>query len=102
MPSEAQWQDMNMTFDERGNLTFNDFTGSEHLAEIYRIIGPGNRRDILHLDSAYKTRCPVMVTVDRDILNHKIELEALLRLRIFHPENDEVELKTFISTALGN
>jgi hypothetical protein len=101
MPSEAQWQDMNMTFDEL-DITFNDFKGSEHLLEICRIIGAGNRRDILHVDSAYKTGCQVMVTADRDILDHKTELEALLGLRIVHPENDEAELKVFISSALGN
>jgi hypothetical protein len=97
VPSEAQWRDMNMTFDELGNITFNDFTGSEHLQEICRIIGPDKRRDALHVDSAYKTGCKVMVTVDRDILDHKAELEMLLKLRIFHPENDKEDLKKFIS-----
>ena len=95
MVSNAQWRDLNTTWDELTG-TWDDFKGSEHLNEIMRIIGPGNRRDALHVDSAYKTGCAALVTVDTDIQDHQRELEALLRLRNFHPENDREELRRFI------
>ena len=98
--SGAQWRDLNTTWDELTG-TWDDFKGSEHLSEIMRIIGPGNRRDALHVDSAYKTGCAALVTVDTDILDHRSKLEALLRFRIFHPENDKEELRRFIVECFG-
>lgn len=93
--SSAQWRDLNVTWGElRG--TWDDCTGSEHLSEIMRIIGPGNRRDALHLDSAYKSGCAAIVTADNDILDHKSNLGVLLGLRIFHPQHDNDALHRFI------
>ena len=42
-----------------------------------------------------------MITVDGAILDHKNELEALLALRIFHPQKDKAELLRFIADAVG-
>jgi len=95
MPSDAQWRDLNVSWEELKG-TWDDFTGSEHLPEIRRIIGPENRRDTLHIDSAAKTGCVAMITVDRDILDHRNELEALLGLKFFHPTNDEHEFRRFV------
>lgn len=93
--SNAEWRDLNVTWGElRG--TWDDFTGSEHLSEIMGIVGRENRRDALHVDSAYKTGCAAIITADRDILDHKRELELVLRLRIFHPEHDKDALRRFI------
>jgi len=96
--SDAQWRDLNTTWEELGG-TWEDMKGSEHLTEISRIVDPSNRRDALHLDSAYKTGCAAFVTVDRDILDHRDELEQLLSIRIFHPELDKTELDRFIAAA---
>ena len=95
MVSNAQWRDLNTTWDELTG-TWDDFKGSEHLNQIMRIIGPENRRDALHIDSAYKTGCTALITVDTDILDHKRNLEALLQLRIFHPEDDREEIRHLI------
>jgi|SRR5437667_8193573 len=99
-PSDAEWRDLNTTWDEMTG-TWDDFKGSQHLLEIRRIIGAANRRDALHVDSAFKTGCAAIVTVDRDILDHKNELEALLGLRIFHPDNDKENLHRFVIDRCG-
>jgi hypothetical protein len=97
--SDAQGRDLNTTWAELHG-TWDDFKGSEHLKEILKIVGPANRRDVLHLDSAYKAGCAAMMTVDEDdILVHKHELETLLALRIFHPQKDKAELLHFIADA---
>jgi hypothetical protein len=100
--SATKWSDLNGAWDDlTGTEAWDRLNGSPHLAEILRIIGAGNRRDALHVDSAYKSGCAAIVTVDRDILDHKEALEALLGLRIFHPEIDGEELHTMIRHRCG-
>lgn len=95
VPSDAQWRDLNVKgWSGLAHTTWNDFKGSERLPEIRKIIG--GRRDALHVDSAYKTGCRAFVTVDGDILNHRQQLEALLGVRVFHPERDAEALRRFI------
>lgn len=98
--SDAQWRDLNTTWDELAG-TWDDFAGSAHLPEIIRIIGPTDRRDALHIDSAYKTGCVAFVTADSDILDHKGEL-ALLGVRFFHSDRDSEELRRFIADRCGS
>ena len=86
-PSAAQIQDLNMPISELPG-TWDDYKGSEHLAAIQNVIGPDNRRDALHIDSAYKSGCLAFVTCDSDILDHCEELTKLLGLRFFHPNRD--------------
>jgi hypothetical protein len=95
MPSDAQWRDLNTTWSEL-TRPWDDFKGSEHYQEIIRIVGPANRRDALHVDSAYKSGCAAIVTADTDILAHKAALETLLGLRVFHPVIDGDKLHRFI------
>jgi hypothetical protein len=101
--SDAQWRDLNVK-DWSGLAhvrTWDDFKGSEQLTEIQNIIGPSNRRDALHVDSAYKSGCRVFVTTDGDILNHRERLGVLLGIRFFHPEQDAEALSKFIEYAGG-
>lgn len=99
-PSDAQWRDLNATWSEL-TRPWDNFKGSEHHQEILRIVGPANRRDALHVDSAYKSGCAAIVTVDTDILAHKAELETLLGLRVFHSVIDGTELHRFIEAGAG-
>lgn len=99
-PSAAQWRDLNTTWSEL-TRPWADFKGSEHHQEIIRIVGSANRRDALHVDSAYKSGCSAIVTADTDILVHKAALEALLGLRVFHPVIDGEELHCFIEAGDG-
>jgi hypothetical protein len=86
-PSGAQMRDIGCTFEEIGNACFGEFVGSEYLEAIMKIIGLDNRRDALHVDSAYKSGCICMVTCDSDIWSKADRLEQLLGLRVFH-KND--------------
>jgi len=85
VPSEVQWKDANVLW-ENGDLNWDSIKGSEHWREILRVVGPQNRRDALHVDSAYKTGCLCLVTKDSDILKVREELAALLKLNIFSPD----------------
>lgn len=87
VPSEVHWEDANVLW-EKSDFTPDSIKGSEHWCDILRIVGPQNRRDALHVDSAYKTGCFCLITKDSDILSVRKELAALLKLSIFSPEED--------------
>jgi hypothetical protein len=97
-PSLAQWRDMNISWDELHNLRFDDFVGSKHLPKIMFILGAGNRRDALHVDSAFKSGCKIFVTCDNDILSKKSELELLLDMVFLRPEKDELQLEACLDS----
>jgi hypothetical protein len=95
-PSETQWRDANIAWDETDS-TWDEAQGSEHLEAIRQLVGTQNRRDVLHVDSAFKSGCKAFVTVDQDILSKREQLEVLLGIRFFHPERNEAELYRFIA-----
>ena len=67
-----------------GDLTFDDFTSSDKQDQIEQIVGKQNKKDIFHLDSAYKSKCDIFLTSDNDdIYSNKEELEKLLNFKIF-------------------
>lgn len=73
--------------------TWEDYNGSDKYQEIVDIVGLENKRvDILHLDSAYKTRVDIFITNDKDdILSYRKKLEKALGFRFFHTsEIDEL------------
>lgn len=77
---------------------------SEKLTQIYSIIGNDSqeRRDGLHLDSAFKSGAHVFLTSDKDnIWNHRHALESLLGFRIFYPDLEVSLVKVFISGLVG-
>jgi hypothetical protein len=70
---------------------------SDKHVEIEKIVGRGNRRDILHIDSAYRTGCRCFFTRDRgDILSRRSELESLLGIQFFHPDDDWEQFIDFL------
>ena len=88
VPSKAQIGDLNLPIGEM-KFHLGDMVESDKHVEIERIVGRGNRRDILHIDSAYRTGCRCFFTRDRaDILSRRTELEALLGIQFFHPDDD--------------
>lgn len=87
VPSEAQYGDLNLTYGEV-LWTYGDFSGSNLLESIRAILGRDNRRDALHVDSAYKEQCDCFMTCDRGILSKRPELEKLLGVRFFNPNQD--------------
>ena len=62
------------------------------------LIGEETEGDARHLDSAYKSGCRAFLTTDKqDILRHAAELEPLLGLRLFHPDEDRDRFMAFIN-----
>jgi hypothetical protein len=95
MPSNAKIRDLNLPINDLPG-TIADYSGSMHFAEIFSILG-GQRQDALHVDSAFRQGCLAFVTPDRgDILKHKVELEKLLGIRFFHPD-EWGDLERFIA-----
>ena len=87
-PSAAQFRDLgNITIGQM-NFRIGDMSASERYEEILSIVGPLNRRDALHVDSAYKSGCAAMLSRDRHIVGKAARLHALLGLRVFHPDVD--------------
>jgi hypothetical protein len=88
LPSSAQIDDLNLPI---GDMKFRigEMVGSDKHVEIECIFGRSNRRDVLHIDSAYRSGCVCFFTRDRgDILAKRTELESLLGVRFFHPDDD--------------
>lgn len=83
-PSEAQWRDCHAAWIEFSEITWDDFKGSPLHPQIETIIGPDNRRDVLHFDSAYKSECSIFLTSDKgDIWSKKTVLESLTGIKTF-------------------
>lgn len=101
VPSLAHWEDMsNDTWNKPPPFAWKDYVASPHLEQIKRILGDceRTRRDAMHIDSAYKSGCHCFVTCDKkDIMSKRTELEALLGVRFFHPDEDKEALRSFLT-----
>jgi hypothetical protein len=97
-PSVAQICDLNLPIKDLPS-TIEDYKGSEHFEKILAIVGCEKqyRRDALHVDSAFKSRCAIFVTGDSDILKHKAQLLDLLGIRFFDPNVELRDLELFIA-----
>jgi hypothetical protein len=98
-PSNAKIADLqHLTLGEE-NWTFGEFNGSEKFNQIQNILGEHNRRDVLHVDSAYKTGCAVFFSRDRhDIISKASDLEQILGIKFFHPDDDWDQFLEFIKS----
>lgn len=98
-PSETQWRDAHNSWGE-DNFTWADHSASEIFSEIISIIGrDNNRRDALHLDSAYKEGCHIFLTTDKiDIYSNKFKLTDLCKLKIFYVPDELDELEKYIES----
>jgi len=82
LPSAMTWSDMIRPWDEEFH-SWDEYAGSEKFSELKKILSPKNRKDILHLDSAYKSKCHFFITSDKgDIYQKKNELSRLLDMTI--------------------
>jgi len=100
----------NMTFDDYkqmpenlhsehilDDLTFDDFAESSVYKDIVRIVGKENKKDIEHLDSAYKSKVDIFLTSDYDdIYSYKKELESILGFKIFLSTKERSLIETYI------
>lgn len=100
IPPKAQWRDCNMPWKDI-HFSWADHNASEKFSEIYSIIGnnPQERRDGLHLDSAYKNKVDIFLTADKDnIWKYRHILEPLLGFRIYNPDLEVKLIKEYIKT----
>ena len=102
-PSNMTWKDYKKMPPELhgehtlGNLTSKDFDSSDKIEEIIKVVGAENKNDIWHLDSAYKSKCDLFLTSDKDdIYSKKDTLEPLLGFRIFLAKKQINEIIEFI------
>lgn len=99
VPSAAQWQDCHITWGE-AEFAPEEAAKSDVYSEIAQIIGPSNRRDILHIDSACKAQCQMLITADkRDIWSKRYLLEPLCNMKIFHLPSEILLLREYIIQA---
>lgn len=105
---DSTWLDWSM------DIPLSEGDPSEKFEEIRRIVRRDNEKrveaptgligvrtegDARHLDSAYKSGCRAFLTTDKgDILNHAPELEPLLGLRLFHPDQDRDQFIAFVES----
>ena len=85
-PSKPTWDEMNYSWDELHNTTWNDLgkTSDQH-SQIITIIGINNKRDIKHLDSAYMAGCKAFISSDKDdICSKRKQIYQLLGI---HPDS---------------
>jgi hypothetical protein len=103
IPSQVQWRDCHMPWKDI-HFSWETHNASEKLTEIYSIIGndPQERRDGLHLDSAFKSGAHIFLTGDKDnIWKHRHVLEPLLYFRIFYPDLEISVMKELINRMVG-
>jgi len=92
-PSALQYRDMVLPLKVPINCTYDELgVGSEMYPRILAIVGSDNRRDALHVDSAYKSGCRAFVTTDNDILAHRMDLESLLSIAILGADTAHEDL----------
>lgn len=90
IPSALTWATANTTWEE-STFTWDDCQGSEIYTCIEKLVGKSNFKDILHLDSAYKTKCDIFLTSDKTDIANKNELEKICKYKIFfHKAETEI------------
>jgi len=104
----------NLTYDDAFHYTYNDLkkdkffssvTGDEMRAamarsrysELLELVGPANKQDARHLDSAITTGCIAFLTSDwDDIASKKETLLASFGLHVFHVTHDWQAFLSFV------
>lgn len=95
------WQYANTTWEE-SKVTWEYCKRSEIYDSIATIVGKLNDKDILHLDSAYKSGCCVFLTSDKkDISSKKLDLEPICKFKIFY-HKDEQQIRDYINRLLSS
>jgi len=89
-PSDVVWDNRNFTWDD-ADMNWGFGSGrSDKFNKLIGMLGKESINDVRHLDTAYKNECNYFFTSDKKhILKNKIKLEKLLKLKIFHPIDDQ-------------
>ncbi len=96
-PSCVKWKDDHLSWEEDCS-TWAECTGSKIYPEICSVVGFQKEKDILHLDSAYKSKAQIFLTSDKgDIISKRNQLEKICVFKIFNPVKECVELISYIN-----
>lgn len=98
-PSKPSYKELNYTYEELSGLTYNDLgTTSDKWKAIEILLGPNNRRDAKHLDSAYLEGCTIFLTSDKaDIVSRRGDIGPLLGITVLHFLDDWDRLLALIA-----
>lgn len=100
-PSKAQWRDLNASWKEL-KFPWSDFSPSPIFYRIKEIVGSGNRRDILHLDSAHKEGAHLFLTNDKDdIWDKRDEIEQIVCFKIYHTSSEKGQIQNAVVEILA-
>ena len=101
MASQLQWRDFNTTWEET-DFSWESMHRSSVFPQILNILGKSNRRDALHLDSAYKHGVQLFLTSDKkDIWRNRKELERICNFNIFCSSDEMQDIIAFIEGKLS-
>jgi len=100
-PSELTCDSMLINADNT-EIKVSDTVKSKKFELIAQVIGATNFNDVRHIDTAYKEKCKIFISNDKnDIINNAIELENITGIKFFHP-NDIDEIKKLILEMLSS
>ncbi len=90
IPTKITWAEWKVPWN-KSQGTWQDMKYSENFLQIQQIIGTDIKHDgdCRHLDVAFKNKCTIFLTSDRDILSKKRLLEDLLGFEILNPDQLE-------------
>ena len=95
-PAGGAWKNAHTRWEENC-FTWEEDVQSEIQKQISEIVGHQNEEDILHVDSAYKSKAEIFLTSDNDIFLKKDQLERVCGFKIFNSVKEFVELIDYIN-----
>ena len=104
VPSATCFNDIGLvSFSDIGDYTFEDLSESDLYHQISVVVGKHSHNDILHLDSAYKSRAQIFLTSDKkDIWRNREKLEEICKFKIFHTPSEDFLIRAFIEDYVSN
>lgn len=73
------------------DMLISDTVHSEIFDSIKRIVGSNNFNDIRHIDTAFKEKCKIFISPDKDdIINKGTDLENLTGIKFFYCKDFEL------------
>ncbi len=104
IPSGPTWDELNVSWEDM-KYSWNDMEESDKYSSIEAILKSNQGEDIIrdskHLDCAYKNKCDVFLTQDRNFIKKRDKLEILLGIKIFDSDKEIDLIKKYIETTIS-
>jgi len=95
-PSGVEWANNDLCLREC-DFSWEECAESEICMVICEIVGSQHKKDVLHLDSAYKSKVQIFLTCDNDIVSKRCQLEKICGFKIFNPVKEYSKLIDYIN-----